>query len=661
MVTIYFGVDYYPEHWPQKRWAKDVQLMKEAGINLVRIAEFGWSTIEPEEGSYDFSLYDEIIDLLAQHDIEVVLGTPTATPPAWLIEKHPDILQVNKEGQNNHFGGRRHYCFNNPHYREYTKQIVTKLVEHYTDHDHVIGWQIDNEFGHEGSDKCYCEDCQRSFQTWLKEKYGTLEELNQRWGTVFWSQKYSSWQQIPVPKKTWTAHNPSLLLDFHRFSSDSMVEYQQIQVDIIREITDQQWVTHNLPALGNSLNAADLAQDLDFISYDNYPVWGGLPEPVAPEKTAFSHDLMYGLKNQPYWIMEELIGAQGWDQIGYLPRPNQAKMWTYQALGHGAEAIVYFRWRACRFGTEQFCHGILDHDGKPKRKFAEIEEINQELKELGDDFVTSEQKTKVALYHSFANMWAWQIQPQSTEFDYQQEITKFYRPFFDLNIAVDVRTELEALEQYEVLVLPVLFLTETDKLAPIKEFVEQGGQLILTYRSGVKDRDNIVTADSLPGVFQELAGVEIKEYESLPAGKQNTIAWQEDEYQAGVWADLLTATTAEPLAYYKDNFYADTPAITVNQVGAGRVYYIGCSPEVELLQHIYQEIIEPTTVVPITTPRGVEVISTSGQKNNYLVILNHTNQKQTVTVSKEPKISQFTQAEKINLDSFGVEILTAQL
>ena len=625
---MYFGVDYYPEHWPQERWAKDIELMKELGINLVRIAEFGWSVMEPAEKSYDFSLYDRIIDLLAEAEIDVVLGTPTATPPAWLIEKHPDILQTNKEGQTNNFGGRRHYCFNNPNYLKHTKRIVAKMAEHYKDNENVIGWQIDNEFGHEGSDKCYCDDCRNEFQTWLKKKYSSLDNLNYTWGTVFWSQSYNSWHQVPVPKETWTEHNPSLLLDFHRFSSDAIVDYQKEQIEIIDEIVDDQWITHNLIFTGHTLNLEKLAQDLDFVSFDNYPVWGGLAEPVNPETTAFNHDTMYGLKEQPFWVMEELIGAQGWDQIGYLPRPNQAKMWTYQALGHGAEAIVFFRWRACRFGTEQFCHGILDHDGKPKRKYQELKELKEELDKAGDDFINSTPQSKVALYHSYDNMWAWQIQPQSSAFDYRSEVEKFYRPLFNGNISVDVISQVNDLSDYELLVIPVLFLSADSIIEELEEFVKKGGKLILSYRSGVKDENNIVTDQTLPGIFSDLAGIKIDEYESLQKGQSNSILYQGQEYKTEVWSDLITPLEAKRVAEYSSSFYAGQAAVTKNSYGAGAVYYIGCSPEDDFLDELYKEVLAETTINFHETPKGVEVITKEGADDDYLIALNHTAQEQ---------------------------------
>ncbi|AGB41273.1 beta-galactosidase [Halobacteroides halobius DSM 5150] len=655
---MYFGVDYYPEHWPEERWETDIKMMKELGINVVRIAEFGWSVIEPKEGQYNFSLYDKVIDLLHQYDIDVILGTPTATPPAWLIEKHPNILQINKQGQRNNFGGRRHYCFNNLNYQRYTHKIVTQMVEHYNDNEAVIGWQIDNEFGHEASDKCYCDDCQKEFQNWLKEKYSTLENLNQTWGTVFWSQSYNSWDQIPTPKETWTAHNPSLLLDFYRFSSDSIVDYQKMQVDIIREKVAEQWITHNLIFTGHTLNLDNLARDLDFVSFDNYPVWGGLAKPVNPETTAFNHDLMYGLKNQPFWIMEELIGAQGWDQIGYLPRPNQAKMWTYQALGHGAEAIIFFRWRACRFGTEQFCHGILDHDGKPKRKYKEIKEIKEELDLAGDDFTNSTRKAKVALYHSYDNMWAWQIQPQSSAFDYREEVEKIYRPFFNKNINVNVISQLSNLEQYEILVLPILFLVNSDWIKEIESFVTNGGKLVLTYRNGVKDENNIVTDKTLPGFFSELAGIEINEYESLQVNQQNSVVFENKEYDTRVWSDLITLTGAKSLAEYNQNFYAGTPAITENKYGQGEVYYIGCSPDDKLLSYLYERILIKTSLNAIETEKGVEIIKKTGEKNNYLIALNHNSQSYKINLSKTYKTIDGKQAKtELQLQPFDGIIL----
>ncbi|MGD9048915.1 MAG: beta-galactosidase, partial [Anaerolineae bacterium] len=323
---FYFGVDYYPEHWPEKRWLEDARLMAEAGLNVARLAEFAWSRIEPREGEYDFDWLDHAILILADRGIRVILGTPTASPPPWLMARLPDAFRVREDGQRVTFGNRREYCPNNPDYQEHSRRIVTRMAEHYAGHPAVIGWQIDNEFG----DRCYCPVCATAFQGWLRQRYGTLDELNERWGTIFWSHVYTDWAQIPVPLTTGGAPNPGLALDFSRFMSDSYVAYQQMQIDILRErcqpsgAARRQVISHNLMGFKYDLiNYFDLARSLDIVAWDNYQrMQWGMHAMVDPSYGALAADTMRGLRGQNFWVMEQQAGSGGWEVISVPPRPG---------------------------------------------------------------------------------------------------------------------------------------------------------------------------------------------------------------------------------------------------------------------------------------------------------------------------------------------------
>ncbi|KZZ83775.1 beta-galactosidase [Bacillus sp. SJS] len=623
---MYIGVDYYPEQWPESRWPEDVTLMKELGVNVVRIAEFGWQLMEPEEGHYDFSLYDRAIKLLTESGIKVVLGTPTATPPAWLIQKHPEILPTDENGVQISFGARRHYTVNSRIFREYTKKIVTEMAKHYGQHPDVIGWQTDNEYGHEKSDRSYGEEDRQAFQAWLEKKYGTLDELNENWGTVFWSQTYTDWSQIPVPRKVLQEHNPSLLLDFDRFCADAYTSYNKLQTDCLREnIRDDQFLTHNFVYTDQAINQWDMAEDLDYVSYDNYPVWGGLAEPVSPSAIAHQHDLCRGTKNgKGYWVMEELSGAQGWSKIGYLPRPGHIKLWTYQAISRGAEAIVYFRWRAAHFGTEEFCHGILDHDGIPKRKYNEVKEVIDSLKEHGDDWIASKYEAQAAVYYDTENAWAWNIQPQSSAFSHRQELLRHYTPAHKLNVATDAVNSRSSLEGYKVVFVPIYFLENPIFTEKLKRYAENGGTVVFSYRSGVKKPNNFVTGQTLPGELTEMTGITINEYESLQTGQQNKVNGVKGslsglESAATVWCDLIDPVTAEVLAEYDDCFYKGTAAVTKNKYGKGTVYYIGTALEETMLTALYKEIFQEAGAEIIETQNGVEVV----RREKFLSAMNH--------------------------------------
>jgi beta-galactosidase len=625
------GVDWYPEQWPRKRWETDVRLMAQMGVNVVRLAEFGWSVIEPREGEWNPTLFDEAIQLLDQYGIQVVLGTPTATPPAWLVQKHPEILLIDESGHPVSFGGRRHYSVHSPVYHDYTRKVVTQLAQHYGQDRRVIGWQIDNEFGHESSDLCYSEESRRRFHQWLQERYQSLDALNEAWGTVFWSQTYTDWAQIPVPLKPIAQHNPALLLDFRRFHADAWRRYQRLQIDVLRQhIDSEQFITHNFVWHDQAIDQQAMAQDLDFISYDNYPVWGGLKEPIPPHAIAHFLDLCRSAKGgRGFWVMEQLSGAQGWDRIGYLPRPGHIQLWTYQAVARGAEAIVYFRWRAARRGTEMFCHGVLDHDGKPKRKYREIKEVFRQLSDFGEAWIASRWQAPVAAYYAVENAWAWQIQPQSDAFDYKQEFLRFYEPVHHWNVPVDMVTGSDALDRYQVVVVPVYFLTDPAFTTKLNRFVQEGGTAVLTYRSGVKGMDNEVTERTLPGELAEMAGVEIDEYECLQRGQAHRVRGIAGkvlgmESDAVIWCDILRPTTSEVLAVYEDCFYRGEAAVTRNQHGKGRVYTIGAGLESEWLRVLYRTILEEAGVSVFPTPDGVEWIPRyGGDGAEVAALLNH--------------------------------------
>ncbi|MFD2706755.1 beta-galactosidase [Salibacterium lacus] len=631
---MYIGVDYYPEQWPATQWDKDIQLMKTLGINVVRMAEFGWSLMEPEEGSYDFSLFDDVMDRFDEAGIAVVLGTPTATPPAWMVEAYPDILPVDKSGRTVSFGARRHYTVNSRTYQEKTRQIVEAMGRHFRHHPALIGWQVDNEYGHEASDRSYGEEDARAFREWLERKYGTLENMNKRWGTVFWSQVYTSWEQIPVPLPVYQEHNPSLLLDFDRFCADAYDFYNQLQVNALRTwIPDSQFITHNFVYSGLALDQKKMAESLDFISFDNYPVWGGLAEPIPPAAIARQLDLCRGTKQGTgYWVMEQLSGAQGWSQIGYLPRPGHLKLWTYQAISRGAEAIVYFRWRAARFGTEQFCHGILDHDGVPRRKFDETKEVIESLETVGDRWIAAEVTADIGFYHDPENEWAWKIQPQSDQFDYAQEALRFYEPAFAWNVPVDMIREDADISRYRLIIVPLYFLTKPGFQEKLEYYVRSGGTVVFTYRTGVKDADNIVTEKTLPGSLAALVGAEIHEYESIRENNSAVIegvkgAVAGEKAEAHVWCDYLVPDTAETLAVYRDGWVDERAAITKHSVGEGKVYYIGCGVNTDFLYTLYRDMFEDAGVSVMETPKNVEMVRREGKSEDFISIMNHDTEK----------------------------------
>jgi beta-galactosidase len=648
---MYLGVDYYPEHWPKEMMEQDIQGIKGLGANIVRIGEFAWHLMEKEEGQFDFSFFDEVIEKVKKQGFKVMFGTPTATFPAWLAKKHPTILSEDENGQTRVFGGRRQYCFNSSVYREYSARITRKLIEHYKSEEAIIAWQIDNEFGHEGSDMCYCEQCHSEFQVFLKNKYKTIDQLNETYGTIFWGQTYNDFSEIPIPKKTITTHNPSLQLDWARFRSFSVNRYAHEQTLIVKELKgSHQLVTTNVSGgfFGKWFDHAENVKLMDFVSYDNYPVWGGLTEPITPAAIAMSHDFNRGLLGKNYWIVEELMGAQGHDVIGYLPRPNQAKMWSYQAFAHGCTDLLYFRWRGMTKGAEQFCYGVVDHDNNYGRKYKEVQSVFSDIPQY-DEILQSDIQSEVAALYDYDNIWSWRFQTQSSGFDFSNELLRLYTPFYKKNTNIDVIPVDRDFSQYKVLLVPALQLIDEELAERFKTFAENGGTVVFTFRTGIKDKNNnIHFKETLPGHVREMAGITIHEIESLSSTEGASIVGvgenEEKRSSCSVWRDIITPVTAEVLYRYDDPFYPEA-AITCNRYGKGIVYYIGCGAEEHIITDIASEIIENQGIGHIDSEEGVEVyIRQMGDKRFYFV-MNHTAEEKTFrNVKLQPYESKVIEA-----------------
>lgn len=628
---MYLGVDYYPEHWDIELLESDLESIYHMGANIIRIGEFAWHMMEQTEGNYDFSFFDMVINRAKQHKLKVIFGTPTATFPAWLVKKHPTILSTDEFGHSRVFGGRRQYCYNSKIYQEYTDKLLKKLVNHYGEEEAIIVWQIDNELGHEGSDFCYCEQCHRAFQRFLKIQYKEIAVLNEIYGAIFWGQTYNDFDEIPLPQPTITTHNPTLRLDWARFRSHSINHFGRLQIDRVNQLKGKhQRVTHNFFG-GFFERAYDqniMAASLDFVSYDHYPVWGGLSKPIEPAHIAMNLDYIRGLKKDNFWIMEAIMGAQGHDIIGYLPRPNQAKMWAYQALAHGCNNLLFFRWRGMNRGAEQFCLGIIDHDNEKRRKYYEVQSFMQNAA-LYKEIINSRIEAEVALLYDFNNIWSWYFQPQSSDFDFTNELIRLYKPFYRYNVNLDVISIQKDLSNYKVLVIPVMQVIEKDLASRLESFANDGGTIIFSFRAGIKDcNNNIHFKKVFPCYISDIAGIQIHEAESLLEGQRVEIISQEKNLpnrgQCSVWRDLITPTTARVLYRYDDHFYSDKACITANRFGNGKVYYVGGGVSEDILEAIIKEIILLNEIEHIEAPLGLEVTTRRLDDEVWQFINNHT-------------------------------------
>jgi len=427
---MYVGVDYYPEHWPRERWETDARLMQEAGLNVVRLAEFAWVMMEPEEGRFTFDWLDDALAVLHARGVSAILCTPTAVMPAWCARKYPETLAMQTNGQRIVWGVRKNNCFTSGAYRLLSERITRAMAEHFQHAPNVIGWQTDNEFGHP---VCYCDTCRAEFQDWLRARYGTLEELNRAWGLHFWGHYVGTWGEIPLPVANESA-NPSALLDWQRFYSWLNVRFQRDQVRILREYFPDTFITHNFMGFFSDLNYYDLAEDLDHVSWDNYPVWGA---PRVMSDAAAMGDLMRGLKGKNYWIMEETAGPGGWGSFGRNPWPGEIRLVAYQQLAHGADGQIWFRWRTCTAGREQYWHGLLGHDGKPLRRYQEAARTAGEYHALAPHLEGTTVRAEVAFIYDYESIWALRFQPGFAENNYHAALQRYYDAFFRAGINVD--------------------------------------------------------------------------------------------------------------------------------------------------------------------------------------------------------------------------------
>jgi len=575
-----FGADYYPEHWPKERWTKDSELMGEAGFNTVRLAEFAWSKLEPRDGEYNFGWLDEAISILSRKGIKAIVGTPTAAPPPWIVKAHPDILQVDGHGRRSAEGTRKNYCANNPNYIENSKKIVEKMALHYKDNANVLGWQIDNEFG---ADLCYCENCVKAFREWLRRKYRSLEALNEACGLIFWGQEYGGWDEIFPPRPPFGMQSPSLCLEWHRFSSDSWIKYQQIQIDIVRKIAPHQIITHNLMGLYKELDYFQLTAPLDIVSFDYYPRWSANIDYAAQ---AMAHDIMRSLKKKPYWIMELQSGAVK-THVAPIPRPGEIRLWTIQSVARGADGIIYFRWRSCRFGTEEYWHGILDHDGVPRRRYSEVKKVSEELRKVAPHIDGTTVKPEVAFTLVYDNLWALDLEVGYGDKNYYgvhswEPTLDCYRALYTRNVPADfVNPITEDMSGYRVVVAPSLMLLNQKIEQKLRSYVKGGGILVATPRTGAKDWNNNIVNEPLPGSLLDVFGMNIDEYTGLPEGETVEMRTVEAEIGAQTickgrnWVEMLSPKEARVAAYYRTGLYREKPAATINDFGKGTAIYVG--------------------------------------------------------------------------------------
>ena len=641
------GVDYYPEHWDRGLWEADADLMQQTGVKLVRLAEFAWCRLEPEEGVFTFGWLDEAVEMFARRDIDVVLCTPTSCPPLWLYEKYPDAVMVEKDGTPTRTGIRGHRCVNHPAVRRHCERMIAEMTRHYAGNKAVVAWQIDNELE---AYFCFCGHCNAKFREWLRRRYGTLQELNRAYGNVVWSGEYSSWEQIQPPyghyPDAWL--NPAFMLDYARFASDNVIDFSNWQAEIIRRNCPGLPVTTNVWFCGHMPDFYDEFRTLDFISYDNYPTTKLPDNPEECYSHAFHLDMMRGVKRAPFWVMEQLSGGMGcWAPMARTPEPGMIRGYALQAFAHGADTVVFFRWRTANIGAEMHWHGLIDHSNVPGRRFREFAELCREAEPLAA-FQGAKNPADVAILLSFDDEFAFKIQPQTNGYYYLEQLQRLHAAFTALGLNVDVISQKAPLDGYRIVCAPEMYVTDEMVSRSLHDFAAQGGTVILTTRSGVKDAHNNAIMAPLPTVYRDMAGVCATEY--APIGYDSVPVKFADGtvVQGKQWCDVLQAEGAQVLAAFDGEYFRGAPAITRNAYGQGSVYYIATVGHQALYDRLICMAVEEAGLpfVP-DLPERVEIATRAKDGNTARFIFNNDSREKTFTLD----------GERITLAPYGMKIV----
>jgi beta-galactosidase len=616
-----FGVAYYPEQWVESDWDTDAQRMRDCGVNTVRMGEFAWALMEPTEGHYDFALFDRAIATMARYGIKTILGTPTAAPPKWLTRKYPEVLHVFESGQRADDQSRRHYCYNSTVYRRFSRGIVEALAEHYRDNTNVIGWQIDNEFNNENPE-CFSESCRLGFRKWLQAKYGSLDALNTRWGTRFWSQLYSDWSQIDLPHRTPAFHNPALMLDFKRFISASVTEYMGEQAAILRRERPGDFLTHN--GAFKNIDYHAFSRTLDLHAHSNYPTF--FDRPRFP--TAAALTLVRGF-NGRMMIIEQLTGPAGQTYLLRTPRPGEMRLWAMQAVAHGADGLLHFRWRAARRGAEEYWYGVLDHDNVPRRRFAEFKQEGHELGTIAPAILGSSVDSDIAAIKDFEAEWVFDYQYLTREVDVGATFTALFQAASELRLNIDFVSPDVDLSRYKVVFAPQTILTDDAFASRLRRFVEGGGTLIMSAHSALKDRDNAMVADAPPVGLSDLFGVRVDSYQTYqpPSRDANAVQFGANDpaVPVRVFAEELHPTTARVAGHWRGDYLRGRPAATERSAGRGKAVYYGSLFNAESARYLMHRYASEQGVKPLLTgiPPAVEVTRRSNAQRQFYFVLNH--------------------------------------
>lgn len=659
-----YGGDYNPEQWPADTWSQDIQVFKQADINSATINVFSWALLEPQEGQYDFSMLDKIVDQLSKANFDIVMATSTAAMPAWMFKKYPEVARVDYHGRRHVFGQRHNFCPSSKDYQRLTSDLVAHLAERYHDNPHIVAWHVNNEYG----GNCYCDNCAAAFREWLKARYQTLDNLNKAWNMNVWSHTIYDWDEIVVPNELGDAWGPEgtetivagLSIDYLRFQSDAMLNLFKLEKRVIEKYSPDIPVTTNFHSLPNKMvDYQKWAKGQDIISYDSYPAYD-----MPTYHPAFLYDLMRTLKHQPFMLMESTPAQVNWQPYSPLKRPGQVRATELQAVAHGADTVQYFQLKQAIGGSEKFHSAVIAHSERTDtRAFKEVARLGHDLKKVGPVIKGAKTTAKVGIVFDWSNFWSLEyVDGITQDLRYVPIILDYYRQFYEQNIPTDVISVDDDFSQYDLVVAPVLYMVKPGLGEKINRYVKAGGNFVTSFMSGmVGPSDNIYTG-GYPGPLKDVTGVWVEESDAVVPGHHTKVIVGDHEYDANLMCDIIHLTGAQVIATYANEFYAGTPAVTENKYGNGNAWYVGSRLEHDGLKKVINRVIKVSGVKPLvdqTTPLEVtKRVTTDGQELYF--VLNMSNDSQELPMKFRGYHDLLTDhVAQSTLKGWDVEILQA--
>lgn len=648
------GAAWYPEAWDEATWDKDLATMEAGNIRFARVGEFAWSTMEPSEGRYTLDWLERAVNKAAAHHIFIVMGTPSAAPPAWLTTKYPETLRIDETDRRDEHGNRAQFSFASAKYREFARKIAEQMALRFGHNPNVIGWQLDNEYGNAS----YDPETRQQWHAWLKAKYGTVDNLNKQWTTSYWSQTYDTFDEIPARP---AEENPGLLLDWKHFVSETWRTYSQNQIDVIRpNIDPRQFITTNTMGWFDGFDHYIVHSNLDLAAWDNYVGAG----PYNYSRNGMTHDLVRGFKNKNFWVMETQPAFVNWANNNASLNKGQVRDMAWQAVGHGADAVEYWQWRSALNGQEQYHGVVVGPDGTPVPVYYEIKQIGEEFNKAGAALAGTTPHSQAAMLHTYDSVWAIDFQRHNKEYDPLAAFAQYYTPLRKLAQSVDIISPDSPLDQYKLIEAPGLNVLSQKTADRLMEYVNQGGHLVLGARSGLKDEYNSLHPQRQPGPLVETLGGRVEQFYSLR--DKVPVSGSAGSGTASIWAEQLSAkdpSTKVLLTYGASNGWLDNqPAMITRSVGKGSITYIGAWLDDALVEKLTADFVRQSGITPILAgaPDGVEVCQRTNAHRSVLILINHNAAPQHVDLHgsmRDLLASATPQRTAVDLPAYGVAVL----